>query len=114
MTLRSQRIPHGLVFRSARIIARPHGPGPGHYTRKLAEALSLLEAVSVRIPVLVMLAMSLVGCVGARPWEREHLAKPKMQFDDDTQAVSLEQHVYSYREGSTGGYGSSGGGCGCN
>ena len=69
---------------------------------------------SIRTAGIVMLALSLVGCVGARPWEREHLAKRKMLLDDDPQAVALEQHVYSYREGSTGGYGSSGGGCGCN
>ena len=56
----------------------------------------------------------LTGCAGAKPWERETLAKPKMRFDDDPEAVLLEQHVYQYREGSSGGYGSGGGGCGCN
>ncbi|HEX2676167.1 MAG TPA: DUF4266 domain-containing protein [Polyangiales bacterium] len=59
-------------------------------------------------------ALALVGCAGAKPYERETLAKPKMRFDDDPEAALLEQHVYQYREGSTGGYGSGGGGCGCN
>ena len=56
----------------------------------------------------------LTGCAGTQAWEREHLAKRKMQLNDDPEAAMLEQHVYSYREGSSGGYGSSGGGCGCN
>jgi hypothetical protein len=99
---------------SARIMARACEPDHRIYRWRCAGALGILGAVSLRIPAFVVLAVSLVGCVGARPWEREHLAKRKMQFDDDVQAVSLEQHVYSYREGSTGGYGSSGGGCGCN
>lgn len=56
----------------------------------------------------------LAGCAGARPYQREHLAAPCMQFDADPMAVLLQQHVYDYREGSTGGYGGGGGGCGCN
>jgi len=37
-----------------------------------------------------------------------------MKLGDDAQAAELEQHVYEYREGSAGGYGTTGGGCGCN
>ena len=55
-----------------------------------------------------------VGCAGTQAWERGYLAERKMQLNDDPEATLLEQHVYSYREGSAGGYGSSGGGCGCN
>jgi hypothetical protein len=54
------------------------------------------------------------GCAGARPYQRGHLAQPCMLFDADPMAVLLEQHVFDYREGSTGGYGGGGGGCGCN
>lgn len=54
------------------------------------------------------------GCGGARPWEREQLAAHRMQFDPETDQALVEQHVYNYREGSTGGYGGGGGGCGCN
>ena len=32
----------------------------------------------------------------------------------DPEATAIEQHVYEYREGSAGGYGALGGGCGCN
>ena len=61
-----------------------------------------------------LLILLLVGCAGARPWQREHLANAKMQFDPEPESTLLEQHVYQYREGSTGGYGGGGGGCGCN
>jgi hypothetical protein len=49
-----------------------------------------------------------------RPYQRETLAQPRMQLDPDPEATLVEQHVYNYREGSTGGYGGGGGGCGCN
>ena len=63
---------------------------------------------------LVLLLVAVGGCARVRPWEREYLAKPMMILDRDPQATILEQHVYEYREGSAGGYGSAGGGCGCN
>jgi hypothetical protein len=47
-------------------------------------------------------------------YQKSHLAKPKMELGRDAQARTLEQHVYEYREGSSGGYGTTGGGCGCN
>lgn len=56
----------------------------------------------------------LAACTGAAPYQRGKLAKAKMQFDPRPAATTVEQHVYSYREGSTGGYGGGGGGCGCN
>jgi hypothetical protein len=70
----------------------------------------------VLISVLVVAAAATVlgGCAGARPWRRETLADPRMQFGADPDAEILEQHVYQYREGSAGGYGGTGGGCGCN
>lgn len=64
--------------------------------------------------VLVALAALVGGCVGAKANERGRLAKAKMQFNPRPEAATLEQHVYSYREGSTGGYDGGGGGCGCN
>jgi hypothetical protein len=57
---------------------------------------------------------AVAGCARVKPWQRGLLAKPIMLLDRDPQATLLEQHVYEYREGSTGGYGSAGGGCGCN
>jgi len=56
----------------------------------------------------------LQACAGAKPYQRGVLAMSAMQFDDDPQASLVEEHVYTYREGSTGAYGGGGGGCGCN
>lgn len=54
------------------------------------------------------------GMHAVRPAEREHLADRTMEFDDDPHEVAADDHVLSNREGSAGGAGTSGGGCGCN
>lgn len=59
-------------------------------------------------------AQGLFGCAAVAPWERGLLAKKRMTMDPDPQSAALEQHVFEYREGASGGYGSVGGGCGCN
>ena len=63
------------------------------------------------------LAMALLlagGCVHVRPRERETLAKRAMKFSPDPAEDQLDLHMQEAREGSEGGYGTSGGGCGCN
>lgn len=67
---------------------------------------------SARLLLLLLLAST--GCTAVRPWERGRLAKPKMQLDPSPEATLFEQHVFEYREGASGGYGTVGGGCGCN
>jgi hypothetical protein len=62
----------------------------------------------------LFLGLAQAGCGTVQVWERNYLAKPKMAIDPDPEATALEQHVFQYREGATGGYGSVGGGCGCN
>jgi len=61
-----------------------------------------------------LLLQSCAVSYGAKPWEREYLADRQMLIDP----ASLEQrnleHIYFSREGSTGGWGVGGGGCGCN
>lgn len=42
------------------------------------------------------------------------LADPCMAAVPDPEESKLEQHFFAYREGSAGGSGDSGGGCGCN
>jgi hypothetical protein len=54
------------------------------------------------------------GCVVVKPYEREMLAKPIMIFQPDPYEDVLDLHMLEAREGATGGYGSAGGGCGCN
>jgi hypothetical protein len=59
--------------------------------------------------------LSLAGCTNTvQPWERGTLAKPEMAFDPNTSELAIRNHTFSAKEASTGGYGVSGGGCGCN
>jgi uncharacterized protein DUF4266 len=67
----------------------------------------------IRIAALVLLVSS-AACVTVKPQQRAILADPTMQFDGDPQATAPIRHVYQNREGSFGGDGVSGGGCGCN
>jgi hypothetical protein len=64
----------------------------------------------------LLFSFSLVGCgrYAVRPNEKEHLADRTMQFDPDAQETNADDHVLANREGSSGGRGTGGGGCGCN
>jgi hypothetical protein len=57
---------------------------------------------------------ALSGCATVRPEEREFLADPAMTFGAEAAAQGQEEHVLGNREGSYGGGGVTGGGCGCN
>jgi hypothetical protein len=67
-----------------------------------------------RLIITALLVCCSSGCAAVKPWQRGRLAKPMMQLDPRPESTLLEQHVYQYREGSAGGYGGLGGGCGCN
>lgn len=54
------------------------------------------------------------GCVAVQPWERGKLSNEVMKAAPDKEEMKLDGHVHEYREGSIGGAGVSGGGCGCN
>lgn len=62
---------------------------------------------------LVFVAALASGCVTVKPQERAVLADPSMQFESDPQAAQV-RHAIENREGSYGGAGVTGGGCGCN
>jgi hypothetical protein len=49
-----------------------------------------------------------------KPYERERLADPLMKFQRDGLSDKHFEHVREVREGSRGGTGVQGGGCGCN
>ena len=59
---------------------------------------------------------ALAGCssLGVKPWEREVLARDDMQLDSSPLDTSLDDHIYFSKEGTSGGRGFGGGGCGCN
>jgi hypothetical protein len=64
--------------------------------------------------VLATLLAGLGGCVTVKPQQRSVLADPIMQFAGDQHAATPIRHALENREGSFGGEGVSGGGCGCN
>lgn len=73
--------------------------------RRAAVTLGLLAAFA---------AGALVpGCATVQPWERGRLSHSCMQLVGRIGDGYLT-HVLSIREGSVGGEGASGGGCGCN
>lgn len=66
--------------------------------------------------LLLMLALVLPACSmnNVKPWERDLLAKPSMALVPDEMDNALDEHIYFSKEGSLGGQGVGGGGCGCN
>lgn len=64
--------------------------------------------------LLTMGLCSLGGCTVVEPWERGMLAAPNMSLSPDGNDEAFRNHVNDSREGTFGGYGLKGGGCGCN
>ena len=66
--------------------------------------------------LLVIVALFNSGCTVAplKPWDRDLLAQPEMQLVPDPVQNMLDEHIYFSKEGSFGGQGVGGGGCGCN
>lgn len=62
------------------------------------------------------LALALAGCGrnAVRATEKEFLADQIMSFSQDAHEAAADDHVLTNREGSAGGKGAKGGGCGCN
>jgi len=80
----------------------------------------MLHSVSARALSLALLAgVSLfAGCSSIEPWvkpyERERLSLPILQFSRDGLADKHQEHVREVREAARGATGVQGGGCGCN
>jgi hypothetical protein len=69
------------------------------------------------LEILLALTLTLTGCATLqppKPWEKDRLARPEMQFDADSLDAKLTQHIYDSKEAATGGNSVGGGGCGCN
>jgi hypothetical protein len=71
-----------------------------------------------RILLAALMLAALPACGPIEPWvkpyERDRLADPIMSLDPDPVSTAYIHHVFEAREGSRGGQGSAGGGCGCN
>jgi len=70
--------------------------------------------IALRIAALLGLLVAAAACSTVRPQERAILADPTMQFDGEAHHTAALHHTIENREGSRGGNGVSGGGCGCN
>ena len=79
--------------------------------------LRVLERAGVRVVAGCAVAALTAGCSTIEPWvkpyERERLADPIMQWQGDLLASKNSQHVRDIREGARGANGVQGGGCGC-
>lgn len=67
-----------------------------------------------RMACATMLALAIHGCATVAPYERERLARTDMELGAASDVSAGAEHATAYREGSSGGFGASGGGCGCN
>ena len=71
-----------------------------------------------KLALLTSMVCLLQGCGAVQPWvkpyEREKLADPIMQFQRTALADKHREHIHLVREGARGATGVQGGGCGCN
>ena len=66
----------------------------------------------VLVVMVTLVAMAGAGCATVQPWQRGLLADSCMVFDAGSAAAYMT-HWQESREGSMGGFGVQGGGCGC-
>ena len=65
------------------------------------------------LATLVLAAAALTGCASVKPWERDQLADPLMQFPENGFDQGIREQHLEYREGAVGGTLGQSGGCGC-
>ena len=70
-------------------------------------------AVAMRILVVLAIATTSGACATVQPWQRGRLADPCMTFEANAALNAYAAHWQESREGSSGGAGVQGGGCGC-
>ncbi len=66
------------------------------------------------LALLAVAALATTACATVRPQERAIQADPTMVYGGEPHEEATVQHAVDNREGSMGGSGVSGGGCGCN
>jgi len=65
------------------------------------------------ILAILLLIILLSSCTTVQPWQREILSEPVMKLDENPIDKAHHEHYKTFHEGSIGGTGSQGGGCGC-
>lgn len=75
----------------------------------------MLEAMRGMLVALVCaVGLGVGACKTVDPYERETLARRDMQLEGNPDVAASDDHATEVREGTSGGYGGAGGGCGCN
>lgn len=66
--------------------------------------------------MLSVCCFTLMGCTsfGVQPWERDQFAREDMALDNEKMDLTIDDHIYFSKEGTSGGRALAGGGCGCN
>jgi hypothetical protein len=69
-----------------------------------------------RFLVLAAFLPTLGACahMGAKPWQRDVLARKSMQLAREPAIMAFDEHTYFSKEAASGGRSFDGGGCGCN
>jgi hypothetical protein len=70
--------------------------------------------MSLKRVILVVALAACGGCASVKPYQREFLSERIMTPGADVAEIRFRQHWQFAREGSEGGFGGAGGGCGCN
>lgn len=75
-----------------------------------------MSPFACRVIGVLWLGVVASGCATVRPWEKGTLAQPAMNPSAPARVAAAEftSHALDTREGSSGGTGAAGGGCGCN
>lgn len=66
------------------------------------------------IALAILTSLSACSSLGVQPWEKQQLARSDMALNSEKLDLSLDDHIYFSKEGSSGGRAFAGGGCGCN
>ena len=67
----------------------------------------------IAMAAIAIVLVTATGCSTVKPWRKGNLAKAQMQLDPDPLEARFRRHTFESKEGSKGGFGALGGGCGC-
>ena len=74
----------------------------------------MMKKIFLLFIYIVLFTFVLSACTTIKPYQRTILSKKEMQFDSEPVSTAAREHLLNSLEGSTGGFGTGGGGCGCN